>query len=87
MTVRVAINGFGRIGRLVLRSSQVSSVPAVRSARWTLARRFDLVRSLLEGAWLDALVDPPSPFDSAPAVYAHIDRSPGDAMQTVFVYA
>lgn len=72
--------------RLVMRASQVSSVPAARSARWTLARRFELVRSLLADARLDALVDPPESFDSAPAVYARLDRAPGDAMQTVFVY-
>ena len=44
------------------------------------------MRSLLAEAWLDALVDPPAPFESAPAVYARLDRAPGDAMQTVFVY-
>jgi 2-desacetyl-2-hydroxyethyl bacteriochlorophyllide A dehydrogenase len=72
--------------RLVLRASQVSAVPAGRSPRWTLARRFSLVRALLADARLDALLDPPVAFDSAPEVYARLDRAPGDATQTVFVY-
>lgn len=72
--------------RLVLRSTQVSSIPAARSARWTAARRFDVVRALLADPALDALIDPPSSFASAADVYARLDRSPGDAVQTVFVY-
>jgi 2-desacetyl-2-hydroxyethyl bacteriochlorophyllide A dehydrogenase len=72
--------------RLVLRSTQVSSIPPGRSPRWTPARRFDVVRALLADARLDALIDPPSSFASAPDVYARLDRSPGDAIQTVFVY-
>jgi 2-desacetyl-2-hydroxyethyl bacteriochlorophyllide A dehydrogenase len=72
--------------RLVMRASQVSSVPASHKARWTFARRFELVRTLLADACLDELLDPPESFDSAPAVYARLDRAPGDAMQTVFVY-
>ena len=72
--------------RLTLRASQVSSVPAPRAPRWTLARRFDLVRSLLVDASLDALVEPAVNLDSAPAVYERLDRAPGDAVQTVFEY-
>ena len=72
--------------RLVLRSSQVSSIPPARTARWSFARRFDLVRTLLADARLDALLDPPAPFATAPDVYARLDRHPGDAVQTVFVY-
>jgi hypothetical protein len=45
-----------------------------------------VVRELLADARLDALIDPPASFSSAPDVYARLDRSPGDAVQTVFVY-
>ena len=72
--------------RLVLRSTQVSSIPAVRSARWTPARRFDVVRALLADERLDALIDAPVSLASAADVYARLDRRPGDAIQTVFVY-
>jgi 2-desacetyl-2-hydroxyethyl bacteriochlorophyllide A dehydrogenase len=73
--------------RLVMRASQVSTIPPGRAARWTFARRFDLVRTLLTDPTLDRLIDPPVPFDDAPALYARLERAPGDAMQTVFVYA
>jgi 2-desacetyl-2-hydroxyethyl bacteriochlorophyllide A dehydrogenase len=72
--------------RLVMRSSQVSSIPTDRSARWTVARRFALVRALLSRPCLDALIDPPIPFGAAPDAYAHLDAAPGEALQIVFDY-
>ncbi len=72
--------------RLRLLASQVSVVPPSRAPRWSFDCRFDLVRALLEDAALDALVDPPCPFADAAAVYARLDRRPGDAVQTVFDY-
>jgi 2-desacetyl-2-hydroxyethyl bacteriochlorophyllide A dehydrogenase len=72
--------------RLRLQSSQVSTLPASHAARWTPARRFDLVRALLFDASLDALVAEAHPFGDAPGVYARLDRAPGDAIQTVFEY-
>jgi 2-desacetyl-2-hydroxyethyl bacteriochlorophyllide A dehydrogenase len=72
--------------RIRLQSSQVSSMPPSRAARWTVARRFDLVRSLLLDPSLDALVAEAHPFADAARVYARLDRSPGDAIQTVFDY-
>jgi 2-desacetyl-2-hydroxyethyl bacteriochlorophyllide A dehydrogenase len=72
--------------RLRLLSSQVSSLPASRAARWTTARRFDLVRSLLLDRSLDALVERAHSFDDAPAVFERLDQAPGDAVQTVFEY-
>jgi 2-desacetyl-2-hydroxyethyl bacteriochlorophyllide A dehydrogenase len=72
--------------RIRLLSSQVSSVPPSRAARWTIARRFDLVRSLLFDSSLDALVTEAHPFAHAAGVYARLDRAPGDAIQTVFDY-
>ena len=73
--------------RLVLKASQVSSIPPGRSRRWSAARRFDLVQTLLADPALDRLIDPPVGFEAAPAAYDRLDRAPGDAMQTVFVYA
>jgi hypothetical protein len=72
--------------RLRLLSSQVSSLPASRAARWTTARRFDLVRSLLRDPSLDVLVERSHSFDDAPAVFERLDGAPGDAIQTVFEY-
>jgi 2-desacetyl-2-hydroxyethyl bacteriochlorophyllide A dehydrogenase len=72
--------------RLVLRASQVSQVPIRQSRRWSLQRRFDLVRQLLLEAELDQLLTRIVPFDDAPSTYAELDRAPGDAVQTVFTY-
>jgi 2-desacetyl-2-hydroxyethyl bacteriochlorophyllide A dehydrogenase len=72
--------------RLRLHASQVSSLPPSRAPRWTYDRRFELVKDLLADAALDALVDRPRPFAQAAAVYASLDRAPGDAVQTVFEY-
>jgi 2-desacetyl-2-hydroxyethyl bacteriochlorophyllide A dehydrogenase len=72
--------------RLRLQSTQVSSLPPGRAPRWTHARRFDLVRSLLADPSLDTLVTNVHPFGDAAEVYARIDRTPDDAIQTVFDY-
>lgn len=72
--------------RLSLKASQVSRVPASRLTRWSLSRRFELVRSLLQRPELDALLDVPVPFEQAAAQYSRIEKSPGDGLQTVFRY-
>jgi 2-desacetyl-2-hydroxyethyl bacteriochlorophyllide A dehydrogenase len=72
--------------RLVLRSSQVSQVPAARARRWSIDRRFKLVEQLLREAVLDRFVTRVVPFAAAPAVYAELDRAPGSSIQTVFTY-
>ncbi|AUX45513.1 dehydrogenase [Sorangium cellulosum] len=72
--------------RLRLRASQVSSIPPERAARWDHTRRFALVCALLEDAALDALLDPPVPFDEAPAVYQKLAEEPGARLQTVLCY-
>jgi len=73
--------------RLSLKASQVSRVPSARQARWSLSRRFDLVRSLLARAELDALLEPPVAFDRAVEQYRLLDQSPGNFLQTVFRYS
>ena len=72
--------------RIELKASQVSHIPPHKTARWTPARRFGLVLRLLEDERLDALVDPPVPFDDAPAAYARLSSDPGASVHTVFSY-
>jgi 2-desacetyl-2-hydroxyethyl bacteriochlorophyllide A dehydrogenase len=72
--------------RIDLKASQVSHIPPRKTARWTPARRFGLVLRLLEDARLDALVDPPVPFDDAPAAYARLSSDPGASLHTAFAY-
>jgi threonine dehydrogenase-like Zn-dependent dehydrogenase len=58
--------------RVMLRSSQVSVIPAERRDRWDASRRFALVTELLEDGALDALVAEPVPLSDAPRLYARI---------------
>jgi 2-desacetyl-2-hydroxyethyl bacteriochlorophyllide A dehydrogenase len=72
--------------RLVLRASQVSTIPSSRAPRWDTRRRFEVVHRLLQDPRLDALIDEPAAFDDAERVYARLDASPGETAQTVFDY-
>lgn len=72
--------------RLSLRASQVSSVPPWKRARWSHARRLQLVQRLLADPALDELLDPPVPFEQAPSVYAGLEQAAGAALQMVFRY-
>lgn len=73
--------------RLQLKSSQVSHLPPAKSARWSHERRLAFALELLADPVWDALIDPPVPFEEAPAVYARLDADPGAALHTVFAYA
>jgi 2-desacetyl-2-hydroxyethyl bacteriochlorophyllide A dehydrogenase len=72
--------------RLVMRATQVSSIPPTHAARWTRSRRFDLVRSLLCDSVLDGLLPEIVPFDDAPGAYARLDQEPGVHTHVVFDY-
>lgn len=72
--------------RLTLRATQVSTIPPRLSARWTAARRWDLVTELLREPGLDSLVAAPIPFDRASDLYATLDRDDDLPPAHVFVY-
>ncbi len=72
--------------RLTLRSSQVSHLPPHKSARWSYARRFELVSRLLADARLDILLEPPVAFDEAPALYGRLAQSSAEVLQCSFHY-
>lgn len=73
--------------RLAIVASQVSAIPPRLSARWTHARRFDLVRSLLREAALDKLIKA-VPFENAPALYERLAAGHDDDPPChVFEYA
>ena len=73
----VPLGGAFHSRRLTLKSSQVGAVAAAQRARWSHARRMELVMKLLENAELDALVTGESPFEELPAVLARLAASPG----------
>ena len=60
--------------RLVLRSSQVSSIPAALSGRWDLRRRREEARRLLEELPLRPVATHEFPFERAADAYAALDR-------------
>lgn len=72
--------------RLQLVSSQVSAIPPQRGARWDHARRFALVTALLADPTLDALIEAPVPFASAPSVYGELAAARCERLQVVFEY-
>jgi threonine dehydrogenase-like Zn-dependent dehydrogenase len=72
--------------RLELRASQVSCIPPRMRERWSPARRWQLVLSLLDESALDALVAPPTPFEQAPELYASLDTETDLLPAHVFVY-
>jgi len=72
--------------RLKLASSQVGVVAAAQRARWSLARRMQLVMRLLAHAELDALVTGESPFEELPAVLARLAAAPGYTLTHRIVY-
>jgi 2-desacetyl-2-hydroxyethyl bacteriochlorophyllide A dehydrogenase len=60
--------------RLVLRSSQVSTVPAALAGRWDPARRLRVARQLLAELPLGALATSEFPVTAAANAYAAVDR-------------
>ncbi len=72
--------------RLTLKSSQVGAVAAEQRARWTHARRFELVLRLLANADLDALISGESRFDELPAVLAELTAARGYTLTHRIVY-
>jgi 2-desacetyl-2-hydroxyethyl bacteriochlorophyllide A dehydrogenase len=72
--------------RIDLKASQVSHIPPHKTARWTPGRRFAFVLRLLDDVHLDSLVDPPVPFDDAPAAYTRLSADPGASLHMVFSY-
>jgi 2-desacetyl-2-hydroxyethyl bacteriochlorophyllide A dehydrogenase len=58
--------------RLVIRSTQVSTIPSNLAARWDRRRRRDVARSLLSELRLDSLATHEFPFERAPDAYAAV---------------
>jgi 2-desacetyl-2-hydroxyethyl bacteriochlorophyllide A dehydrogenase len=72
--------------RLELRASQVSSIPPRLRERWSPARRWLFVLSLLRERALDDLLAPAVPFAQAAPLYAALDTDADTAPAHVFVY-
>jgi 2-desacetyl-2-hydroxyethyl bacteriochlorophyllide A dehydrogenase len=60
--------------RLTIRSTQVSTIPAALSERWTVARRRVVAGDLMHDLPLAELATHEFPIEDAPAAYAALDR-------------
>ncbi|HEX2031270.1 MAG TPA: zinc-binding alcohol dehydrogenase [Actinomycetota bacterium] len=72
--VALPLGGAFHRRRLVIRSSQVSTIPAALSARWDVRRRREEARRLLGELPLRPLATHEFAFEEAPVAYAALDR-------------
>jgi 2-desacetyl-2-hydroxyethyl bacteriochlorophyllide A dehydrogenase len=72
--VALPLGGAFHRRRLVIRSSQVSTIPAALASRWDVARRRAAARRLLADLPLEALPVGEFPLADASAAYAALDR-------------
>lgn len=72
--------------RLVIRSSQVSTIPAALSGRWDVARRRRVAAGLLGDLPLSALATTELPFADAAEAYAALDRRDDGVLHVALRY-
>ncbi|MFN2587657.1 MAG: zinc-binding alcohol dehydrogenase [Actinomycetota bacterium] len=72
--------------RLTIRSTQVSTIPARLSARWTIERRRKRAAALLAELPLKRLATHEVPFERAPEAFRMLDRGDGDVMHVALAY-
>ncbi len=85
--VELALGGDFHRRRITLRSSQVSTIPAHLSSRWTPARRRQATLDLLGELPLDALTTHTFAFDDAAAAYAALDTGTPGLMHAALGYS
>jgi 2-desacetyl-2-hydroxyethyl bacteriochlorophyllide A dehydrogenase len=73
--------------RLVIRSTQVSTIPSHLAARWDHRRRREAARALLSQLPLDALATHEFPFERAPDAYAAVAGGAPDLIHAALRYS
>jgi len=73
--------------RLVIRSTQVSTIPSHLAARWDRRRRRETARRLLSELPLDPLITHEFPFERAPDAYAAVAGGPADLIHAALRYS
>ena len=84
--VSVGLGGAFHRRRLTVASSQVSTLDAALSPRWSRERRADLVRDLLMQLPISELLSHRFPFAEAAAAYELLDTKPEECLQVVLDY-
>jgi len=72
--------------RLVIRSTQVSTIPSNLAGRWDRRRRREVARSLLSELRLDFLATHEFPFERAPEAYAAVAGDAPDLIHAALRY-
>jgi 2-desacetyl-2-hydroxyethyl bacteriochlorophyllide A dehydrogenase len=72
--------------RLTIRSTQVSTIPAALSGRWTVARRRQVVRELLDELPVAALATHEFPFWAAAEAFARLDQGEPGVLHAALSY-
>ncbi|MEJ8476528.1 zinc-dependent alcohol dehydrogenase [Roseibium algae] len=86
-TVSVPLGADFHSRRLVLKSSQVGTIPASRQERWNYTRRLGVALSLLIDPELDVLISHRIPFEEAPSRLPDIYMGRLDALAPVLIYS
>jgi threonine dehydrogenase-like Zn-dependent dehydrogenase len=84
--VSLALGGRFHRRRLTIRSTQVSTIPAALSGRWSHRRRLLHALELASTLPLDALATDTIPFDRASEGYARVDAAPTGLIHMAFGY-
>jgi threonine dehydrogenase-like Zn-dependent dehydrogenase len=82
----VDLGGVFHRNRIQLISSQVSTIAPELTGRWDKARRFEVAWEMIRLIQPERFITHRYLLDEAPAAYALLDQSPGDAIQVVFEY-
>ena len=84
--VELGLGGAFHRRRLRMVSSQVSTLDATLSPRWTRDRRTELVRDLLTELPLEELITHRFPFSAAASAYELLESVPEECLQVVLDY-
>jgi len=85
-SVSVALGGDFHSRRLVLKSSQVGTIPVQRQSRWSYKRRLETAMSLLDNPVLDSLLSHRIAFKKAPQTLPDLLLSSDDVLAPFIVY-
>lgn len=85
-SVSVALGGDFHSRRLILKSSQVGTIPVHRQNRWSYKRRLETAMSLLDNSVLDSLLSHRIAFKNAPRMLPDLLLRSDDVLAPVIVY-
>lgn len=86
-TAAIALGGDAHRNRLVITTSQVSSLAPELSGRWDKARRFELGWQMLRNLRPSQLITHRVPLSDAPVLYQRLHQSPAEILQAIFSYS